>query len=68
APGLNVLEITWNASATEGEPSIDDRYASARREYRIPFLFNPDFELELEAATGRTGWPKGDPGEESTGD
>jgi hypothetical protein len=31
---------------------MDDRYTTARFEYHIPFLFAPEFERELDAASG----------------
>lgn len=61
APGLQLLEIIWNASSAPGEAPMDDRYANARLEHRIPFLFTPDYERDLDAETGRTGRPPAEP-------
>jgi len=49
SPGLQILSVTWNPHASAGDVPIDDRYDSARFEYQIPFLFNPDYERTLEA-------------------
>jgi hypothetical protein len=46
-PGLQVLSVTWNPSAVEGDAPVDDRYENVRFEYDIPFLFTPDFERAL---------------------
>lgn len=48
SPGLQVLSVIWNPDAAAEDVPVDDRYASARFEYHIPFLFNPDFERGLE--------------------
>jgi hypothetical protein len=47
APGLHRLTVIWNPGAAEGDAPVDDRLAVARLNFRIPFLFAPDFELEL---------------------
>lgn len=52
-PGLHVLEMAWNPGAAADDRPIDDRYRKARFDYAIPFLFAPDYELELDGATGR---------------
>ncbi|NGP53111.1 hypothetical protein [Thioalkalivibrio sp. XN8] len=44
-PGLQVLAVTWNPHAETGDAPIDDRYTEARFDFRIPFLFAPEFEL-----------------------
>ncbi|NGX17194.1 hypothetical protein [Wenzhouxiangella sp. XN24] len=49
SPGLQLLTVIWNPQAGAEDRPVDDRYDSARFEYRIPFLFSPDFERPLEA-------------------
>jgi hypothetical protein len=49
SPGLQVLSVTWNPHAGAEDIPVDDRYESARFEYHIPFLFNPDYERAFEA-------------------
>jgi hypothetical protein len=48
APGLHRLEVTWNPSAAVEDVPPDDRLSEARFTFSIPFLFAPDFELELD--------------------
>lgn len=48
SPGLQLLSVTWNPHAQEGDTPLDDRYSEARLEYDIPFLFTPDFERALD--------------------
>lgn len=56
-PGLQVLELTWNPMARPDDLPLDDRYRAAQRVYQVPFLFTPDYERELDPATGRTSGP-----------
>lgn len=53
-PGLQTLEVTWNPAAMPEDLPLDDRYVAVRQVYSIPFLFTPDYERELDSATGRT--------------
>ncbi len=47
APGLHELHVTWNPTPAADGVASDDRYVSTRQDYRIPFLFTPDYELNL---------------------
>ncbi|HSH27190.1 MAG TPA: hypothetical protein VK972_05425, partial [Wenzhouxiangella sp.] len=46
SPGLHTLQVTWNPG---GEDDVlDDRYEVATREYAIPFVFAPSYEISLD--------------------
>lgn len=46
-PGLQQLIVTWNPNGFSDDLPLDDRYANINTEYRIPFAFNPAYELSL---------------------
>jgi hypothetical protein len=47
-PGVHRLNVTWNPSAAASDAPPDDRLSHARVTYSIPFLFAPDYELQLD--------------------
>lgn len=46
-PGLHTLEVTWNEGGDLD--ALDDRYAGVNREFSIPFVFAPAYEIGLDA-------------------
>jgi len=46
-PGIHTLEVHWNPGGDALQ--LDDRYQAATLNYRIPFVFAPDYEIALEA-------------------
>ncbi len=47
-PGLHTLKVSWNQGGDA--LALDDRYPVAARDYSIPFVFAPAYELGLEQA------------------
>jgi len=49
SPGLHTLNLSWNS---EGDASqLDDRYEFSSLDYRIPFVFSPAVEVNLDRPT-----------------
>ncbi len=47
-PGLHTIDLVWNPLADSEAQQFDDRYREVTSSIAIPFLFNPQFERELE--------------------
>lgn len=46
-PGLHRLEVSWNGGQSAAE--LDDRLTDVTRNYSIPFVFAPAYEMQLTA-------------------
>lgn len=48
APGLQQIEVEWNAGLIEDVRALDERYSERNFRYVIPIAFSPAVELPLE--------------------
>ena len=53
-PGLHTLEVVWNPDSEVAAVALDDRYSTPTRNYQIPFVFAPAYELGLDQAQPQT--------------
>lgn len=49
-PGLHELRVIWDPRRNGEAKPLDDRYEETRFDFRIPFVFSPDYELTLPVA------------------
>ncbi len=47
-PGIHRIQVTWNPESDADALPVDDRYMESSFSFSIPFLFSPDYEIEID--------------------